>query len=200
MWPRVQLFSVSASIIKASMHKKLQKIASKSFEKNVSIWYITRNDQLTDCNYFCLFVLPAGGIWVKSFQIDQSALLKTFLSSTRGKTTSFAMSIWYSFFKLFGLFQSTKDINALRLAWPNLLMLLTCWPYLADLAWSKWNAAALWRFDMITNKWQRRILHINIFAGIWIENNISYLQSIEISTYAKAEECWKLLKKFQQGL
>ena len=115
---------------------------------------------MTDCNYFRLFVLPAGGIWVKSFQIDQSALLKTFLSSTRGKTKSFAMSIWCSFFKLFGLFQSTKDINALRLAWPNLLMLLTCWPYLADLAWSKWKASVLWRFDLITNKWQRRILHI----------------------------------------
>ena len=151
---------------------------------------------MTDCNYFCLFV--SEGIWVKSFQIYQSALFKTFLSSTRGKTKSFAISIWCSFLSLFGLFQSTKDINALRLAWPNLLMLLTCWPYLADLAWSEWNAATLWRFDMI--KWQRRISHINIFAGIWIENNISYLQSIEISMYAKAEECWKLLTKFQQGL
>ena len=149
---------------------------------------------------FLSFCLSSWRDLGKKFSNRSECPFKTFLSSTRGKTKSFAMLIWYSFFKLFGLFQSTKDINALRLAWPNLLMLLTCWPYLADLAWSKWNAAALWRFDMITNKWQRRILHINNFAGIWFENNISYLQSIEISTYAKAEECWKLLTKFQQGL
>ena len=112
-----------------------------------------------------IFISPAGGISVKSFQIDQSILnnksqpgpfqkLPSHRQVARQKVLQYQSGAL--FFKLFGLFQSTKDINALRLAWPNLLMLLTCWPYLADLAWSKWNAAALWRFDMITNKWQRR--------------------------------------------